>query len=90
MTAKAVTETREGIIIESECTGILYGPSDEDYGLCKVSGVPDNEIYIRNPKTVEMTCASIINRIPDVIAARPGFVPTSRMNILKFNTMIQK
>ena len=35
------------------------------------------------PSTVELTCATIVNRIPDVIASEPGFIPTSRMGELK-------
>ena len=38
---------------------------------------------IEKPDTVRLTCATVVNRIPDVIKAEPGFVPTSRMGELK-------
>ena len=40
-------------------------------------------MVITRPSTVELTCATIVNRIEDVISARPGFVPTTQMNELK-------
>ena len=48
------------------------------YGDC------DTTLVINKPNTVELTCASIVNRIPDVINAPAGFVPTSRMGELKY------
>jgi 4-hydroxy-tetrahydrodipicolinate reductase len=84
MGAVATTETKEGVTIETECIGIVYGQGEEDYNESVSIGVPDMEILIKNPATVEMTCATIVNRIPDVINAQPGYVPTSRMPVLKY------
>jgi len=84
MAAKVIMETQEKITIESKATGKVYGPDDEDYGVCHVYGEPDTEFYVKKPATVEMTCATIINRIPDVINAEPGYVTTDRMPLLKF------
>jgi 4-hydroxy-tetrahydrodipicolinate reductase len=49
-------------------------------------GEPDTTITVRQPATVELTCADIVNRIPDVINARPGFVPTSQMGEPTYRT----
>ena len=38
------------------------------------------------PSTVELTCATIVNRIPDVINAEAGYVPTSQMKDLEYKT----
>ena len=37
------------------------------------------DAIIRND-TVRLTCADIVNRIPDVINATPGFIPTSKIS----------
>ena len=36
-------------------------------------------MIINRPATVELTCAAIVNRIPDLIAAAPGFTTTEKM-----------
>ena len=41
-------------------------------------------MVITKPDTVKLTCATIVNRILDVIDAEDGFVPTSRMGELKY------
>lgn len=83
MSAIVTTNTKEGIVIETECIGKVYGKDDCDTNKWTVYGEPDTTLVITRPNTVELTCASIVNRIPDVIKAEPGFVPTSRMGELK-------
>lgn len=84
MAATCITETEEGLTIETECLGIVYGQGEEDTNVSITYGVPNTETIIRNPVTVEMTCASIVNRIPDVINAPAGFVTTSKMPVIKY------
>ena len=84
MSAVVTTETEEGITIESECIGKVYDKDDVDTNDWTIFGEPDTRVVITEPKTVELTCASIVNRIPDLIKAEDGFVPTSRMGDLKY------
>lgn len=83
MSAVVTTTTKEGIIIESECIGKVYGPDEFDKNEWTIEGEPDTTFIVNKPNTVELTCASIVNRIPDVIKAPAGFIPTSRMGELK-------
>lgn len=84
MGALCVTETEEGVNIETECIGIVYGQGEEDTNTSNTYGVPDTNMVVYKPATVEMTCATIVNRIPDVINAEAGFVTTSKMPVLKY------
>lgn len=84
MSAIVTTETEEGIIIESECIGKVYSKNDFDKNEWTVYGEPNTTVVINRPNTVELTCATVINRIPDVINARNGFVLTSEMDELKY------
>ena len=84
MSAVVTTETEEGITIESECIGKVYAPDEFDKNEWTVEGEPNTTLVINKPSTVELTCASIVNRIPDLIKAESGFVPTSRMGDLKY------
>lgn len=84
MSAVVTTETMEGITLETECIGKVYASDEFDSNRWTVYGEPNTELVIDKPKTVELTCATIVNRIPDVINASAGFIPTSRMGELKY------
>lgn len=84
MSAIVTTETAEGIVIESECIGKVYGPDEFDKNEWTVMGEPDTTIVVNRPATVELTCATIVNRLPDVINAKPGFIPTHEMDELMY------
>ena len=84
MSAIVTTETYEGITIESECIGKVYSKDDFDKNEWTIEGEPNTTLVINRPSTVELTCASIVNRIPDVIHAKPGYVPTSQMGDLTY------
>lgn len=84
MSAVVTTQTKEGIVIETECIGKVYSDEDCDRNDWTVEGEPNTNLVITRPATVELTCASIVNRIPDVLNAQPGYVPTSRMGEMKY------
>ena len=80
MSAITTLETKEGIIIEAECIGKVYGKDEFDKNEWTIYGEPDTTLVINKPDTVRLTCADIASRIPDVIASVPGFIPTCKMN----------
>ena len=84
MSAIVTTETEEGITIESECIGKVYAEDEFDKNEWTVMGEPDTTIVVNRPATVELTCATIVNRLPDVINAKPGFIPTHEMDELMY------
>ncbi len=84
MSAVVTTETEEGIVIESECIGKVYGPDEFDKNEWAVEGEPNTTLVINRPSTVELTCASVVNRIPDVINSKPGYVPTEEFGELNY------
>ena len=86
MSAIVTTETEEGVTIESECIGKVYAPDEFDKNEWTVEGEPNTTLVINKPSTVELTCASIVNRIPDVINSRPGYVPTEEFGELNYRT----
>ena len=84
MSAVVTTETKEGIKIVSECIGKVYATTDCDKNEWTIVGEPETTFVVTRPNTVELTCATIVNRIPDVIEAPAGYVPTSRMGEMKY------
>ncbi len=90
MSAVVTTETEEGITVETECIGKVYAPDEFDRNVWTVEGEPTTTITVEKPATVELTCATIVNRIPDVLKAKPGYVTTEQMGDLSFKKSICK
>ena len=84
MSAVVTTTTKEGITLETECIGKVYGPDEFDQNEWTIEGEPTTTITVSRPATVEMTCASIVNRLRDVVNAEPGYVTTDKMADLNF------
>lgn len=84
MSAVVTTTTKEGIILETECIGKVYSKEDYDKNEWTIEGEPNTTIVVARPSTVELTCASIVNRIPDVMNSEAGYVPTDRMGELQY------
>ncbi len=79
MSAMVTTTTEEGIVIEGNCIGKVYAPGEFDQNVWTIHGEPDTEVIINRPATVELTCATIVNRLPDLIAAEPGFITSEKL-----------
>ena len=90
MSAVVTTETEEGIILETECIGKVYAPDEYDKNIWTVEGEPTTTITVEKPNTVELTCASIVNRIPDVLSSKAGYVSTGEMGELTYKKEICK
>ena len=84
MSAVVTAKTAEGVEIEAECIGKVYDETEFDKNVWSVIGEPDTTVSVERPDTVRLTCADIVNRIPDIINAEPGFVPTSQMSDPRF------
>lgn len=79
MSAIVTTETEENVVIETECVGKVYAPGEFDKNDWTVLGEPDTQVIINRPSTVELTCATVVNRIPELIKAPYGYVTTNNM-----------
>lgn len=88
MSAVVTTETEEGIVLETKCVGKVYAKDEYDINEWTVEGEPDTTITVKRPATVELTCASIVNRLPDLIKAESGYIPTSSMEDLTYKLSI--
>lgn len=79
MRAVVITETEEGPVLETHSVGKVYAPEEVDINEWTLVGEPSTTVTIRRPATPELTCATIVNRLPQLVAAEPGFVTTDRL-----------
>ena len=79
MSAVVTTETEEGITLETECIGKVYTKEEFDKNEWTLTGEPDSTVVVNRPATVELTCATIVNRIPHLIDSKPGYITTDNM-----------
>lgn len=84
MSAVVNATTPLGIEIEAECIGKVYAPGEVDKNEWTIEGEPSTTMVISSPDTVRLTCATLVNRVVDVLNAPAGFVPTCRMGDIKY------
>jgi hypothetical protein len=77
-------ETYEGPTLTFEMAGRLYGEGEADMNEWTITGEP--ELHLSNPRvpTQITTCTQLVNRIPDVINAEPGFITMERLPKLRY------
>ena len=78
MRAIVTTETAEGITLETECVGKVYAPEEYDKNEWTLYGEPNTTSIVNRPATVELTCATLVNRIAQLIDAPAGYVTTDQ------------
>lgn len=81
MSAIVTTTTREGITLETECVGKVYNPDEFDRNEWTLEGEPETTVIVNRPATVELTCAVIVNRLPQLMNSTPGYITTDKMPV---------
>jgi 4-hydroxy-tetrahydrodipicolinate reductase len=72
-------QTREGIHFRVEFVEKLCRKDEHERIAWSVRGTPDVSITMDDIRGPEITCATTVNRIPDVLAAAPGFIHAGQL-----------
>jgi 4-hydroxy-tetrahydrodipicolinate reductase len=65
--------TRQGITLGLEMTGKVYAEGETDSNAWEVRGEPTVRILSDNLATHYTTCGTLVNRIPQLLVAEPGY-----------------
>jgi 4-hydroxy-tetrahydrodipicolinate reductase len=71
--------TIEGIVFRGTMTGRAYDEGETDFNEWVIKGEPTIHMRNDNPPTLLGTSSQIVNRIPDVINAEPGFITIDQL-----------
>jgi 4-hydroxy-tetrahydrodipicolinate reductase len=75
--------TAEGVTGTGLVDQRLFLPGDVEHMHWQVDGVPRNRIRVERLDSAHATAGNLFNRIPDIIAARPGIVPVYELGPLR-------
>ncbi len=78
------TYTRQGIEIVTSDIGYVYADGEGDICSWRLYGVPDVEVNVPNLNSYIFTMGDLVNRIPDVINAEPGFKTTAELGMARY------
>jgi 2,4-diaminopentanoate dehydrogenase len=77
------TTTEEGVIGTGMIEQRMFLPEDVEHMYWEVEGTPRTRTRVERLDSSHATAGNLFNRIPDIIAARPGIVPVYEMGPLK-------
>jgi 2,4-diaminopentanoate dehydrogenase len=77
------TTTEEGVLGTGMIEQRMFLPDDVEHMYWEVEGAPRTRMRVERLDSAHATAGNLFNRIPDIIAARPGIVPVYEMGPLK-------
>ena len=83
----AEVHTREGVTAHARIELRMFQPGEVEHMFWEVDGKPRTRVRVERDDSAHATAANLFNRIPDIVAARPGVVLVSQMGPLRPSTL---
>ena len=80
MSLMTYVNTEEEISMEVECIAKIFGPKEKDLCEWELEGEETTHLSVSHLNTVALTCGTMVNRIPDVINAKAGYVTVEELD----------
>lgn len=77
-------DLKGGEVAEGRFVSAYLEPGESAYNEWRIEGLPDVTLRSDALKGAELSMASVINRIPDVLAAPPGFLGVERLGLPRY------
>ncbi|MBU0539836.1 MAG: hypothetical protein KKF24_03835 [Gammaproteobacteria bacterium] len=84
----AEAKTEQGVTARADIEVRLFADGEVEHMTWKVDGEPDCSVRVERKDSAFMSVASLFNRIPDVIAAKPGIQPLSALGPLRPSVLL--
>lgn len=81
--------TAEGVELQLEMCGKVYQEGESDSNTWTIHGEPTVTLRNEDLPTHLTTCATLVNRIPQVLAADPGYATLDALPPLRFQTTLR-
>lgn len=85
---RSKTTTRQGVVGTATVDSRIIKPGEVEAMYWTVEGKPRTRLHVERLDSAHATASNLFNRIPDVIAARPGIVPVFELGPVKHSALI--
>jgi 4-hydroxy-tetrahydrodipicolinate reductase len=80
---RSKTTTRQGVTGTATVDSRIIKPGEVEAMSWSVEGEPRTRLHVERLDSAHATASNLFNRIPDVIAARPGIAPVFELGPLR-------
>ena len=75
----AAIETKEGVTASAKIELRMFKPGEIEHMFWSVEGKPVTRVRVERDDSAHATASNLFNRVPDIIAAKPGVVTCGQM-----------
>jgi 4-hydroxy-tetrahydrodipicolinate reductase len=85
---RSTTTTRQGVTGTALVDSRIIRPGETEAMYWSIEGKPRTRTHVERLDSAHATAGNLFNRIPDVIAARPGIVPVFELGPLRHTALV--